>query len=54
MVVNGYGAVSTSARVAALKKVDFPVEGLPTIPINILTQIEFKFLMVAVKKFFII
>ena len=32
----GTGAISTSASVQALKKVDFPAEGLPTSPINIL------------------
>jgi len=31
--VNGYGAMATSASVAALKKVLLPLEGLPTRPI---------------------
>jgi hypothetical protein len=34
-VVNGYEAISASAKVAALKKVLLPTEGLPTSPINI-------------------
>ena len=38
IVAKGYDAISTSARVHALKKVDFPQEGLPTNPINIIFQ----------------
>ena len=34
-VVNGLGLISTSARVDALKKVDFPDEGFPHKAINI-------------------
>ena len=35
LVAKGYEAIKTSARVAALKKVDFPTDGFPTSPSNI-------------------
>ena len=35
MVVNGYAAMATFAKVLALKNVLFPVDGFPTSPINI-------------------
>src|SRR3989344_8103197 len=35
IVVNGYGAIATSAKVSALKNVDFPTDGLPTTPTSI-------------------
>jgi hypothetical protein len=38
--VKGYDAISTSARVAALKNVLFPTLGFPTNPINIVSKEE--------------
>ena len=35
IVVKGYDAISTSARVAALKKVDFQTLGFPISPMSI-------------------
>jgi hypothetical protein len=32
VVVNGYGAIGASSKVSALKNVDFPTFGFPTIP----------------------
>ena len=37
IVVNGYGAIATSPRVQALKKVLFPEDGFPTNPTNIIS-----------------